>query len=75
MQKYKSDGIDGLKESRTWKRYPTELKLNSVLDYLENRCSLRECCDKYNISHHTVLRQWIKLYTSGKSFKTTGGRT
>lgn len=73
IRKYKANGIDGLKESRTWKRYPADLKLNAVLDYLENGYSLRKCCDKYNISSREVLRQWIRLYTSGKSFKTTGG--
>mgnify|MGYP002508204409 FL=1 len=75
IRKYKANGIDGLKESRTWKRYPADLKLNAVLDYLENGYSLRKCCDKYNISSREVLRQWIRLYTSAKSFKTTGGHT
>ena len=75
IRKYKANGIDGLKESQTWKRYSPTLKLNAVLDYLENSYSLRECCDKYDISDTHVLRKWIRLYTSGKSFKTTGGRT
>ncbi len=42
---------------------------------MENGYSLRKCCDKYNISSREVLRQWIRLYTSAKSFKTTGGHT
>lgn len=75
IRKYKTGGLDGLKESRTWKRYSPELKLNAVLDYLKNGYSLLKCCDKYDISTTNVLRQWIRLYTSGKSFKTTGGHT
>lgn len=66
--------MEGLKESQTWKRYSHSLKLNAVLDYLENGYSLRECCDKYNISSPEVLRQWVNLCTSGKSFKTTGAQ-
>ncbi len=58
-------GIDGLKESQTWKRYSPTLKLNTVLDYLENNYSLRGCCDKYNISDTSILRKWIRLYTKG----------
>ncbi|GAA2966173.1 transposase [Ligilactobacillus murinus DSM 20452 = NBRC 14221] len=73
IRKYQANGMDGLKESQTWKRYSHSLKLNAVSDYLENSHSLRECCDKYNISSPEVLRQWVNLYTSGKSFKTTGG--
>jgi len=75
VRKYKANGIDVLEESQTWRRYSIDLKLNTVLDHLENSYSLRECCDKYNISSPEVLRQWVKLHTSGKSFKTTGGHT
>ena len=75
VRKYNANGIDGLEESQTWKRYSIDLKLNAVLDHLENGYSLRKCCDKYNISSHEVLRQWVKLYTIGKSFKTTRGYT
>ena len=71
IRKYKANGINGLKESQTWKRYSPTLKLNAVLDYLENNYSLRGCCDKYDISDSSVLRQWIRLYTSGKNFKNT----
>lgn len=75
IRKYKSNGMEGLKESRTWKRYSPDLKLIAVLDYLENGYSLLKCCDRYDISDTRVLRKWIRLYTSGKSFKTTGGHT
>lgn len=69
IRKYQANGMD-----ETWKRHSHSLKLNAVLDYLENGYSLRECCDKYNISSPEVLRQWVNLYTSGKSFKTTGAQ-
>lgn len=34
IRKYKADGIDGLKESTTWKRYSNTLKVNAVQAYL-----------------------------------------
>lgn len=71
IYKYKEKGVDGLKESRTWKRYSNELKLQAVQDYLSGAHSLRECCRKYGISDTKVLRQWIKGYTSGESLKST----
>jgi len=43
-------------ESQTWKRYSIDLKLNAVLNHLENGYSLRKCCDKYNISSPEVLK-------------------
>lgn len=76
IYKYESKGIDGLKESRTWKKYCIELKLQAVQDYLDGKYSLKECCRKYDISDTKVLREWIKRYTSGEAIKSTGkGRT
>ena len=72
VRKYEAEGLDGLKESRTWKHYPAELKLNAVQDYLAGQASLRDCCVRYGISETSVLRQWIDQYTSGKALKSTG---
>lgn len=72
VRKYKSDGIDGLKESRNWKQYPKELKRQAVAFYLEQGNSLKVTCEQFNISSTSVLRRWIKLYTSGKAIKSTG---
>ncbi|MBP2622320.1 IS3 family transposase, partial [Streptococcus panodentis] len=71
VRKYKQDGIDGLKESRTWKKYSQELKEQAVQDYLEGRGSLTAIVEKYDISTHYVLRNWIKGYTSGKELTST----
>ena len=75
VYKYKEGGIDGLKESRTWKRYSKSLKLQAVQDYLSGEYSLRECCRKHGISDTKVLRQWIKRYTSGRAIKSTSKGT
>ena len=62
--KYEKNGVHGLKESRTWKKYSQALKEQAVLDYLDGKNSLRTICQKYDISSLHVLRSWIKRYTS-----------
>lgn len=71
IRKYKQEGIDGLKESRTWKKYSQELKEQAVLDYLKGQGSLDAIIEKYHIASNYVLRSWIKRYTSGKELKAT----
>ena len=71
IRKYKQDGMDGLIESRTWKKYSQELKEQAVLDYLNGLGSLETIVEKYQISSNYVLRSWIKVYTSGKDLKAT----
>jgi len=71
VRKYENDGVDGLKASRTWKKYSKELKVKAVEFYQNGGGSLRDTCKKFNISDPSVLRRWIKLYTSGKKIKST----
>lgn len=73
IRSYKNNGVDGLKESHTWRRYTPELKLAAVNDYLSRKFSLLECCEKYNISSDSVLHSWISKYNGGKELKTTNG--
>ena len=70
---YKNNSVDGLKESHIWRKYPLELKLAAVNDYLSRKFSLLECCEKYNISSDSVLHSWISKYNGGKELKTTNG--
>ncbi|WP_459446056.1 transposase [Ligilactobacillus salivarius] len=73
---YRHDGVAGLKESHTWRHYSPELKWQACQDYLSGKYSVYECCDRYNISSHSVLRGWLKRYTSGKTFtEKSGGST
>jgi transposase-like protein len=62
--KYETYGIDGLKESRTWKRYSKDLKEQAVKAYLSGENSLEETVRKYEISDTHVLRNWIVKYNS-----------
>ena len=74
VQKYRTDGVNGLKEAKTWKCYSKELKKQAVNFYLNREGSLRATCKKFNISDPSVLRNWINLYTSGKEMKSTSNR-
>ncbi|GAB3790373.1 hypothetical protein GCM10028868_02900 [Virgibacillus kimchii] len=71
VHKYQTDGVDGLKEKKKRMRYSKKLKKKAVEYYLNGEGSQRKTCEKFNISDPYVLRQWIKLYTSGKEIKST----
>lgn len=71
VYRYKNEGIEGLKESQTWKRYSHTLKVQAVQDYLSGKYSLRECCRQHDISSTSVLRRWIKQYTSSETLHST----
>lgn len=68
---YQTYGVEGLTESKSWKNYSDELKLHAVQEYLEGKSGLRQITLKYKISDDSVLRRWIKRYTSGKNLNTT----
>lgn len=74
VYKYEKYGLEGLKESSSWKRYSKELKLKAVKDYLGGEFSLREITRKYEIPSDSTLRQWIKKYNSHRELKDTGMR-
>ena len=71
VRKYKEAGVEGLEESRQWKKYSKELKEQAVSDYLNGFGSLKDLTKEYGISDPYVLRLWIKRYTSGKELKAT----
>ena len=80
---YAKYGIDGLKESRTWKRYSKELKDLAVKDYISGEFSQREITKKYELTDKSVLKGWInnynghretKAFTKGMSQSMTNGR-
>ena len=69
--KYKKDGIEGLKESKTWKRYSKELKYQAVKDYISGKYSYKEIMRKYDISSHSLVQKWIMKYNSHRGLKGT----
>jgi transposase-like protein len=71
IYKYEKYGVDGLKESSTWRRFSKELKQDAVKDYLSGDFSIREVTRKYEIPSTSTLRRWIKKYNSHRELKDT----
>jgi transposase-like protein len=71
IRKYKADGLDGLKESRTWKTYSKELKQAAVNEVLSGDSSVEEAIKKHHISSRSVLTKWISKYTNEIELKPT----
>ena len=75
IHKYNLNGLDVLKESKTWNRYSKELKYEAVRSVLVEKKSVLEITRKFDISDVSVLRQWISKYNDGRKLSaTTGGR-
>jgi len=64
--RFNNEGIDGLKEPTTWRKYSKELKLTAVNEYIAGSNSLEQICIKYGITSDSVLRRWISRYNSHK---------
>lgn len=71
IRKYNDEGVEGLKESTTWKRYDSELKRKAVLAVINEEMSLSRATVFFQLSSTSVLRKWISRYTSGETLKST----
>lgn len=72
LEKFEKNGINGLKDSNTWKSYSKALKEAAIRDYLSGKYSKNEIVRKYEISSRSVLSRWIKKYNSHRELKDTG---
>ena len=72
IYRFEKDGLSGLKNPKTWKKYTKELKENSVSDYINGTYSIIEVVKKYEISDTRVLRGWIKKYNSHSELNGSG---
>jgi transposase-like protein len=52
--------------------YSLELKDQICKDHIENGLSLRECVDKYNLSCHSLVHDWLRKlgYVAGLNRRT-----
>lgn len=52
--------------------YSQELKHQICKDHIENGLSLRECVDKYNLSCHSLVHDWLRKlgYVAGHDRRT-----
>ena len=76
IAKYQAEGSLGFLNHEMNRVYSAELKAQVVEEYLSGTGSLLELCKKYQIRSKTQLRDWIKVYNSGKDFnkhKMSGG--
>ena len=75
VKRYKAKGVLAFKEQEHNTVYTEELKAKAVREYLEGKGSLKEISAKYGIRGTIQLRDWIKVYNSGRDFshKTSGG--
>ena len=53
--------------------YSPELKRKAVEAYLSGKGSTRSVCEEYKIRSTRQLRDWIKMYNSGKNLKNMSG--
>lgn len=71
---YLNFGEAGLMDSSTNQYYSPETKRKAVEEYLKGPLSLKSICFKYKIRSTKQLRNWIRVYKGGGSFKShTGG--
>ena len=75
VARYKVGGALAFKEQEHNTVYREELKAAAVREYLDGKGSLREISAKYGMRSTIQLRDWIKVYNSGRDFshKTSGG--
>ncbi|MEG1687559.1 MAG: helix-turn-helix domain-containing protein [Angelakisella sp.] len=55
------------------KKYSKELKIKAVEEFLAGNGSQLGICRKYEISSHTQLQEWIKVYNGHKELKESHG--
>ncbi|WP_419096463.1 IS3 family transposase [Ureibacillus endophyticus] len=65
-------GEEGLERLPKHRFYSKEVKIAAVQDYLSGKYSLREVTRKYQLSSRSVLRNWIKKYTSHSELQDSG---
>lgn len=58
---YNQYGVEGL-GFKPKQKYSNDYKLVAVLDFLDNRLTLRECCYKYKIPSFGTLCGWLAKY-------------
>ncbi len=71
IRNYKAMGADAFTHNGN-KKYPKELKLKAVQEYISGQGSLNEICKKYGILSRVQLRNWIKEYNGHGTIRSSG---
>lgn len=70
---YRSEGLAGLEKSSENRIYSVQTKQQAVEAYLSGKYSQRKVCKMFKIRDRKQLRNWIKVYNSGKDFMSISG--
>jgi transposase len=68
-KRYKEQGINAFCRGYGNSSYSNELKLKCVEVYISGELSRDEIVAKYNLSGHSVLRDWIMKYNANRELK------
>lgn len=70
---YRSEGNAGLECGRKNRIYSVQTKQQAVEIYLTGQYSLQKICEIFKIRGTHQLRDWLKVYNSGREFKRMSG--
>lgn len=73
LSKHRSEGKAGLESDSKNRIYSVQTKLQAVEAYLTGKYSQQRICEMFKIRSKAQLRNWLKVYNSGKEFKQTSG--
>ena len=66
---YKAQGILAFVEQRQNNIYTKEIKIAAVREYIKGEGSIQDIRAKYGLRSSIQLRNWIKVYNSGRGFR------
>jgi len=69
--KYKRNGIEGLKYIRNNSFYSKEFKEKVITDFLTGNYSKKGLVRKYNLSSDSLVHDWLKRYNSHRGLKSS----
>ena len=73
LSKYRSEGNAGLECGSKNRIYSVQTKQQAVETYLTGQYSLQKICEIFKIRGTHQLRDWLKVYNSGREFKKMSG--
>ena len=73
LSKHRSEGSAGLESSNKNRIYSVQTKREAVEAYLTGKYSQQRICEIFKIRDRRQLRNWLKVYQSGKEFKQMSG--
>ena len=67
--RYKAHGAEAFREQERNTVYSSELKAQAVREYIKGNLSQREIAAKFGLRSTSQIRDWIKVYNSGRNFE------